>query len=262
MRILSYGGGVQSTAVLVLAASGRIEADAVLFCDVGEDSENPGTVTYVRDVAQPYAAEHGLTIEVLQWRKRDGSQQTVLGKCMSPARTVPIPVRMSNGAPGRRSCTVDFKIKQAQAWAKRHGATADNPASMLLGISVDEAHRARGDSGCAWTVLAYPLLDLRLTRNACLAIITDAGLPVPDKSACWFCPFHTPAMWREMRAKRPEMFAAAVELEAHLNAKRGALGKDQVWLTRFGRPLAEAIPEGGQIAMDGFDACENGWCWT
>ena len=70
-----------------------------------------------------------------------------------------------------------------------------------------------------------------------------------------------------MQRQEPELFAQACDLEALLIARRRQLGRDPVYLTRFGRPLAEAIPEaaGEQPALfDGpdFDNCESGYCMT
>jgi hypothetical protein len=42
----------------------------------------------------------------------------------------------------------------------------------------------RSDSGIAHERVAYPLIDLRLDRAACVQIIRQAGLPVPPKSSC------------------------------------------------------------------------------
>jgi hypothetical protein len=39
-RVVSYGGGVQSNALLVLAAQGRIDYRTFLFANVGDDSEH------------------------------------------------------------------------------------------------------------------------------------------------------------------------------------------------------------------------------
>jgi hypothetical protein len=60
-----------------------------------------------------------------------------------------------------------------------------------------------------------------------------------------------------------------------LNERRAALGKDPVWLTRFNRPLADAVGkaqdvlpglDGGSAigsAVDADDAgCDNGACFT
>ena len=65
MRVISYGGGVQSTAMIVLATQGKIKADVALFSNVGDDSEHPTTIKYVREIAIPFASAHGLPIHEL-----------------------------------------------------------------------------------------------------------------------------------------------------------------------------------------------------
>jgi 3'-phosphoadenosine 5'-phosphosulfate sulfotransferase (PAPS reductase)/FAD synthetase len=114
LTTISYGGGVQSTAMLVLAAQGKLgyDVDAALFANVGDDSEHPATLDYVRNVAKPWADEQGVPVHILDRVKRDGTTETLMGRLMKPgSRSLPIPIRMSNGAPGNRSCTSDFKIK-------------------------------------------------------------------------------------------------------------------------------------------------------
>ena len=232
LNVFSYGGGVQSTAALVLAAQGRIAYSTFLFCNVGQDSENPDTLRYVRDVARPYAQNHGLTLLELQKRRRTGEVDTIYGRLTRPgSSSIGIPIRLANGAPGNRTCTADFKILVVARWTKRQGATPENPATIGLGISLDEFQRMRKDSGIAHERLAYPLIDLRLDRSACVEIIRQAGLPVPPKSSCWFCPFHSVQVWQTMRHQQPALFAKAVELEHLLNEKRAQQGRDQVWLT-------------------------------
>jgi hypothetical protein len=198
----------------VLAATGRLDVRTFLFCNVGNDSEDPATLEYVERVAKPYAAAHG--IELIELRKtRFGEPETLYGRLTRPgSRFIGIPVRMtgrSDGAPGRRSCTKDFKILVIARWLKQHGATPEHPAIVNLGISMDEVERAKSPnaSGIAWERLAYPLLDRRLYRDNCMELIRRAGLPIPPKSACWFCPFHSLREWREMRRSRHELFDRA-----------------------------------------------------
>ena len=258
-HLFSFGGGVQSTAALVLAATGRIDYRSFVFANVGDDSENPGTLAYVRDVAIPYAESSGLELTTLQRKRRDGTIETLLERVERSKRSIPIPVRMSNGAPGNRQCTFDFKIRPIAQELKRRGATKDNPWTVGLGISVDEIHRARTNSGIAWELLAYPLLDLKLNRHDCLALIRDAGLPQPPKSSCWFCPFHDTRTWQEMRANQPGLFEKSAALEESINEKRGRLGRDRVFFSGRCKPLREAIKETGQIEMEG---CDSGYCFT
>lgn len=266
IRSISFGGGVQSTAMLVLAAQGRIDFPLFLMANVGDDSENPATLRYVEEYARPYAAEHGIELVTLDRVKRDKTIETLWTRLTRPgSRSLPIPVRMSNGAPGTRSCTADFKIKVIARELKRRGATAENPATIGIGISVDEIHRANNRRTEPHERITYPLLDLGLRRTDCAHIIRDAGLPVPPKSSCFFCPFHRPEAWQDMRREQPEEFERACQLEDLLNARRDELGKDHVYLTRFARPLRDAIPDGVDLLpiFDEADgACDSGYCFT
>jgi hypothetical protein len=269
MRVVSYGGGVQSTGLLVLAAQGRIDFPIFLFSNVGDDSEDPATLQYVERYAKPYAATHGIQLIELRRTRRDGTTETLHGRLTRPgSRSLPIPVRMSSGAPGTRSCSADFKIRVIGRWLKAMGASADNPAKVGIGISLDEIERVNARRAEPYERPVYPLLDHEppLRRIDCERIIAAAGLPVPPKSACWFCPFKRPATWSEMRRDRPDLFARACDLEHLLNTRRLMLGKDPVWLTRFNRPLADAIGQ-AQDMLPGFhpedDAtCDNGTCFT
>lgn len=261
LAVFSYGGGVQSTACLVLAAQGRIDFHTFLFCNVGDDSENPLTLRYVAGVARPFAEQHGLQLIELQRRRRDGSVETLMQRIERTQRSVPIPVRMSNGAPGNRVCTVNFKVEVVGRWLKANGATRTTPATVGLGISLDEIHRASTDRPEEWWQRkVYPLLDLRLRRQDCINIIAEAGLPVPPKSSCFFCPYHSLVEWQRLKREQPDLFTKSVHIEELLNTKRGALDKDRVWLTRYARPLDTVVGDQLAFPFDGEDTCESGYC--
>lgn len=249
LKVFSFGGGQQSTAALVLAAQSRIDFKTFLFCNVGDDSEHPDTLKYVHEIAMPYAKSHGIDLIELQKIRQDGSVDTIYQRLTRPnSRSIGIPVRMSNGAPGNRTCTTDFKIEVVDKWLrerliatydglryankqKQREAALKRGAVVALGISLDEWHRMRTDSGVTWKQLAYPLIDLRLDRQDCRNIIEGAGLPIPPKSACYFCPLHRFSTWQEMRHKQPALFQKACELEEMINRRRDLLGKDHVWFS-------------------------------
>lgn len=302
----SYGAGHQSTALMVLAVHGTIPTRTFLFCNVGDDSEHPGSLEYARTVAAPYAAYHGLDYHELTRQRRDGTTETLMGRLLKEdSRSLPIPVRMSNGAPGNRSCTADFKIRVVGRWLKRHGATADHPATVSIGISLDEIGRANTRVKDDWERVIYPLVGigretgLKMRRGDCDRLIREeplppevaiqvkqavadgrlttpnvvgqlersgyTRLPIPPKSSCFFCPFHRPAAWADLARDRPDLFDKSVALEETLNARRTTLGKDPVFLTRFGIPLREAIDTEQPLlpGMDDSDAqCDSGYCWT
>jgi hypothetical protein len=274
LRIVSYGGGVQSTALLVLAAEGRIDYRTFLFANVGDDSEHPATLDYVRTIAMPYAEAHGIELVELHrtWQRgeRRGQQETLLSRLAQGRRSVPVR-RSKNGPPMSRSCTADFKIKVIERELRRHGATATEPALVALGISVDEVERAHPgvDPRSPVQIRTYPLLarneqdphsdGLLLTRSDCRRVIVEAGLPVPPKSSCWFCPFHDRDAWRTLRHDFPHLFAEAVEIERTLTAK--ANDGRPVYLTRAGLPLDQVVADQSSL-FDGMDGCDSGHCMT
>lgn len=255
----SFGGGKQSMACLVLAVQGVIDCRLFLFANVGDDSEHPDTVAYVRDVAIPYAEANGIELCTVRHKSR-----TLYEDGMRENRRVPLPVKLSNGAPGNRICTSDWKIRVIARELKRRGATKNAPWAVGLGISTDEAHRANYNSRIAWQTIEYPLLDLRINRANCVGIVERAGLPVPPKSACWFCPFQSNRRWHELRTQRPELFQAACDLETRFNEKRQAIGRDVVFLHRSLIPLIDAIQDTESTQLDLFesDICDSGYCFV
>lgn len=253
MRIFSFGGGVQSTAALVLASQGHIDYRIFLFANVGDDSENPDTIRYVRDISVPFAKGHGLELRELRRETNEG--ETLYQRTLRETRSIKIPVRMKNGAPGARSCTQDYKRAVIRRWLGRGNHVVG------LGISLDEFHRMRSDSGYKNIVNEYPLIDLRLMRADCLKIIHEAGLPQPPKSSCWFCPFHSMATWGDLRRNHPPLFEKAVDLERLLNEKRAALGRDPVYLTAKARPIDQVIGLQPLLIPDE-PPCDSGYCFV
>lgn len=231
LRVFAHGGGVQSTAALVLSARGEIDFPVHLFSNVGDDSEHPATLEYVRKVSQPWAAEHGIELVELRKTNRQGETVTLLQTQLRRAWPT-IPVRMANekGSPGSRGCTTDFKVNVLAKWCVDHGATAENPAVMGIGISVDEIQRA-GPSRRATEVREHPLLDLGLRRSDCHRIIAEAGLPTPPKSACFFCPFKRGQQWAEMHG---------VELCEIFKTMRD--GSRETLMGRLRRPGGQSLP--------------------
>ncbi len=273
LRVIAYGGGVQSTALVVLATQGDLDYDYALFSNVGEQAELPATLRYVRDVIMPWT-EGCAGPQVIELSRRHmrgpkkGQKRDLYDDLVNgPQRSIPIPIRMPDtGAPGTRNCTGEYKIKVVSRWLKTHGATEEQPATVAIGISTDEYHRANRRTPTAREEVVYPLLDLGLSRGDCRAIIHDAGLPVPPKSSCYFCPFHRPAHWAEMRRDEPGLFELSADLETLLNMRRDELGKDHVYLTRFGKPLRDAITEAqdtlfAEHGMDNDGSCDEGYCF-
>lgn len=256
LRLFAHGGGVQSTAALVLQAQRKIPWYTHVFANVGDDSENPETLAYLRWVSSLYAAENLIELSEVGRRHRDGRPDTLYTRLIKPdARSVPIPVRMAeDGAPGTRGCTKTYKLDVIKKL---------KPVVIGIGFSCDELERV----GRVKDTIPreYPLIELGLTRGDCYRIIAEAGLPQPPKSSCWFCPFTPLGRWSEMRRDHPELFEAAADLEDRLNVTRDRLGKDHVYLSRRGRPLRDAIGTAQPTLFDAgpsSETCDEGVCFV
>lgn len=263
VRAFSFGGGVQSNAVMVLQAQGKVHYDLFIFANVGADSENPDTLAYIENYSKPFCHKHGIQFVEVRKTWADGHSETLWEYMQRTQRSIPIPLRMGgNGAPGRRSCTEGFKIEVIGKYLKGLGYTHFIKG---IGFSTDELHRLRDPywyAECGIQVRReHPLVDLRMDRQACKQVIASAGLPIPPKSACFFCPFHQRNEWIEMKRNRPDLFQRAVELEKMLNARRNLLGKDRLFMHRSVTPLDQAV--GNQLLLFDFDAldtCDAGVC--
>ncbi len=289
-RIISYGGGIQSTAMCVLATQGKLgDVTAAVMANVGDDSEHQGTIKFVRTVMTPWAAERGLPIVEVQpsaWpngdpktllsyvRAYNGCQSCgvtfedeCLPSCQSTRNTgggLPLPMKiLPSMAPVQRSCTKHWKILPIRQWLLDSGASAENPADVLIGISTDEWQRASDKPRHPAERAVYPLLNIGLSRNDCVNIIREAGLPTPPKSACWFCPFQPEREWARRRVEQPDIYEAGVELEEYLNTQRKNRGLAPVQFLR-NKPLREVKdPEPSLFDGEFNDGeCDEGYCWV
>ena len=159
---LSYGGGVNSTALAILMVRGKLpqyDPWRILFSDTGE--EKPETYAYIRDHFEPWLAMHGKTLEKVR------PKESVLARWERLKVT---------GSRLVRTCSVEGKIRPQERYRKAEGG-----GIALLGIDASEAHRMPNE--------VRPLVDLNIDRDECDLIIAAEGLPNPGKSGCWMCPF-------------------------------------------------------------------------
>jgi hypothetical protein len=204
-----------------------------------------------------------LTIHEIQ-RITKGQSQTLWGRIMDHQKdslSEPIPVYGYTGAPLSRACTVDHKIKVLEKWIKTNAKQL--PVETFIGISIDEIERAK-TAEPTYEIRRYPLLELGLSRIDCAKVIADAGLPVPPKSSCFFCPFHSILTWSELRRDSPDLFEKAVRLEDTLNERRERRGKPPVYLTRKAKPLKDAIsiaPDSLFSEAEMAGQCDSGYCF-
>jgi 3'-phosphoadenosine 5'-phosphosulfate sulfotransferase (PAPS reductase)/FAD synthetase len=207
LEVLSYGGGTQSTAMLILIKQGKLpKPDLVLHADTG--SEMPETIEFL-EIAEKICNEINVPFKVVT------SHKGALHDDYMRLKAIPII--------GVRSCTANFKILPQRRYLRSIVGKGKGKvlANMWLGITTDEARRRVEKSDVIWTGLKYPLLDVYpLTRKEAIKINEDAGLKV-GKSGCFCCPYAGSAHWHSLKDNHPELFAIAIEMETIKENFRG-----------------------------------------
>jgi len=223
VHLISLGGGVQSSAMALMAAAGEIQpmpAAAILADTAAEPKKVYLWLDWLENQL-PFpiyrVMQHeGLELDALKRRMRkDGAGEWV-------PSGIPHYSINKDGTHGHgpRQCTHDFKVlpirRQARKLMREAGAKS---VVQWIGISLDEAHRMK-PSGLNYITHIWPLVDRRLTRSDCLQWMEKHGYPRPPRSACVFCPYHSDSEWRRLRDEEPEEFARAVRFEkAYTEAK-------------------------------------------
>jgi hypothetical protein len=205
---LSFGGGVNSVAAYFVA-----DYDEAVFCDTG--AEYPETYDFI----DKFVGKHSLTIITPEIQN--------LYDYSWKFKMVP--------ATWPRWCTVHAKIKPFSNYVEK-------PCFKNLAFSTDESKRAKIsiDENIEHR---FPLLENDISREDCKKIINEAGLEVPHRSKCFFCPFQTIQEWKELRMNHPDLFCKAEKLEARNREYRLSKGKKPLYLYGNKRSLKSVVEE-------------------
>ncbi len=239
MYWLSYGGGVNSTALAVMLCDGTLPGFSpweAIFADTGDEKDK--TYVFIEKQFKPYLARHGKTLHVC----RDG--ESVLERWERIGMV---------GSRVMRSCTDHAKLRPMRAYILENGDRSD---IQVIGIDAGESHRVRkGDDSDMPFERRYPLVDLGIDRKGCVEIIRRAGLCVPVKSGCWHCPFARKREVIDLANNHPDRFLRIIELEeASADIRPVEEGKVRAqWGERPAREwamLARAEREQGRLPID------------
>lgn len=159
----------------------------------------------------------------------------------------------------RRQCTHRWKVQPIRRWLQAH--RNGQPVEMLLGISMDEWHRAK-DSDVKYVTHRWPLLDLNMTRNDCKNYLERHGLEVPGKSACVFCPYHNKRAWQDMKRENGDDWRKAVDVDEAIRKVRPPY---DLFVHNSRKPLVDvdlSTPEDhGQLRLLN-EECDSGYCFV
>lgn len=256
--VVAYGGGTNSTAMLVGMADRGIRPDLILFADTG--GEKPETYRFL-DTFGSWLADHdfpGLTTVRYGTEKYSTLEEECLGAATLPSLAF-----------GWKKCSHKWKRFPQDKWVSTHfqpamdAWAAGGKVCKAIGYDADESRRADIADDSRY-VYWYPLRGWNWGRPECIAAIQAAGLPLPGKSACFFCPASTKIDVLRLRQDHPCMFERAVEMErraraaGNLHVVKG-LGRHWSWeaLVNADQAQMRMFPESVQIPCGCFDGDED-----
>jgi len=237
LKYISLGAGLQSTCLLMMACTGDNgcgPADVAIFADVAGDEP-----AWVYETLEWCKKNSSIPIEVVS--KASLSKQIADKKAGKPGRVAMPPLFMEHGGFTRRQCTRELKIeviekrvREIMGYEPRQ--RIKEKAQAWLGISLDEAHRMK-PSRQPWINNRWPLIDARMRSSDCVRYMEEKGWPVPGKSSCVFCPYHSDRYYRELRDNHPGEFARAVAFDDMVREMPGL--DEKAYVHRSLRPLSE-----------------------
>jgi len=202
---LAHGGGVNSTALMLLLEQQGVKFESV-FVDHGGDY--PETYQYI-----DYLQEHGHPITIL-YPNIEGSttiENYCLAKGVKPLRNF-------------RWCTDKFKLRVMRNYIQA-------PSICYIGIDAGETHRAFKAPLKKGIENRYLLVERNIDRDKCEEIISGSDLPIPGKSCCWMCPNARKSELEYMKRYEPDLYARRCAI--YLNADKAYAAKKHKLLTEF-----------------------------
>ena len=243
-QIWSSGGGVQSSAIAALICMGELRPDLAVIVDT--ERELSTTWDYLDKWVTPALNEAGVTLHRVKKSEYATVDLVRNGDFLIPAFTT------ENGDIGKLPtfCSNEWKQRVMRRWASDQGV---KQADIWIGFTIDELRRVKQPIG-KWQN-RHPLIDRRMTRGDCIALVKRMGWPTPPRSSCWMCPNKPHHEWEWQRIHAPQDHQRAVAFEADMQKHDADL-----WLTDAGTPLGEADFSQPDDFFTG--RCDSGMCFV
>ena len=245
--VLSLGAGVQSTVLALMADRGEYgfsRPDLAIFADTGWEPQQ--VYTHLEWLKSE------LSFEVVTVRAGNLKESILSGTNPEGRNFLDIPVYLKNpdGSSGvaTRQCTRVYKMDPIRTYLRetlqiqpKRRAPKSTQVEMWLGISTEESARMK-PSKDEWITNRYPLIENGFTRAQLLNWFNEnyPGRYLPT-SSCVGCPYHSDAIWKQLKERDPQSFQDAVFVDQALRsvpAARGAI-QGEAFLHRARMPLLD-----------------------
>lgn len=206
--IVAFGGGMNSTAMLIGMQQQSIKPDLILFADTG--GELPETYEHVRHFAD-WLQARGLP-EIIWVSKTFAGEPTSLEADCLRNKTLP------SIAFGWKGCSIKYKRdpqdKYCNNWPPaREAWLRGSKCLKAIGYDAGEERRARLSEDEKYQYW-YPMIEWGWWREECAKICQAEGFS-PPKSACFFCPNASKAEVLKLKQTHPNLLHRALSLEAN-----------------------------------------------
>jgi hypothetical protein len=226
-HVVAFGGGVDSTAMVIGLVQRNEPIDLILFADTG--GERPETYNHI-ETFSAWLKERGYPGIITVWKVKDGERLTLEKDCLDHKGLPSI-------AYGFKRCSDHFKIRPQNIFLRNWQPAIDAWEAGLkvvkyIGYDAGETRRKenadkRVDNKYEYR---YPLIEWDWEREECLKTIAEAGVPNPGKSACFFCPSSRPKEVVDLYEKHPNLLERALQMEANADLRSiKGLGRQYAW---------------------------------
>ena len=206
-QILSLGGGVQSACLWLMNMMEQIEprAEFAVFADTMW--ERQGTYDYL-DYLDDQALKYGFP-PIMRVSAGDIREDMLI----TWKQHMPFFTESGSKSGGmlNRQCTGHYKIDVVKREVRR--VFGMKQRYQWIGFSMDELSRRNDETFPAYIRPRYPLLEMRMDREACYKWFKDNDHPIPIKSSCVGCPFRSNAEWRNMKENHKEEWDDATDFD-------------------------------------------------
>jgi hypothetical protein len=237
-HFLSYGGGVNSTALYLYMVEKGIEFEAVFS---NHEADHPDTYKYVQYFNNELIKRGLRPVTIIEGKVQEGDMEKPLGLYEYCLSKQVVPNKLL------RWCTEKFKILPTNLYINSQlEGGADEKCYYHLGIAADEEKRAHPPKNppvyLRNKVYQYLFVEDGIDRQGNIDIIKKHGLEVPKKSGCYFCPFAPIREFRQLYLNDPCLYEKLKYLEHKTNERRLSQGKELLYMK--GRPIEAIVKEG------------------
>ena len=205
-NLVSFSGGKDSTAMLLMLIEKGVHIDEIIFCDTGK--EFPDMLKHIDDV-EKYI---GRPITRLKQHK-NGFDYIFLEQKRSEKSKYKDKVGYGWPSAMRRWCTTTLKKKVFDSYVKeKYG----KEYTLFIGLAADEQKRvARNKDGR----IKYPLVDWGITEKQALDYCYEKGFTWNGlykhfkRVSCYLCPLQRKNDWLTLKCNYPELFCDAIRLD-------------------------------------------------